>query len=128
MNADDEGPLVDGAAGRLVRPYFLTGGRTEPSVKLDRLTLIWATGKVAPGRVDAEHAEVLLLCREPMAVAEIAAHMRQPNMIIKVLVSDLIDEDAVQSLAQEQQETGSDQDEPSRELLEAVLAGLHRRL
>lgn len=123
MNTDDTGPLVDGDAGRLVRPYLLTEGRTEPSVELDLLTLVWSTREVHPSHVDTGHAEVLVLCHEPMSVAEISAHMHLPATVIRVLVSDLIDNGAVQINSPEPGNYGRD-----RETLEKLLAGLERRL
>ncbi|GLY65878.1 DUF742 domain-containing protein [Amycolatopsis taiwanensis] len=79
------------------RPYTVTGGRTKPSTQLDMMSLVRATGqgRVAPERLGLEHAQALRLCRAPTSVAEIAAHLRQPVMVAKVVLSDLIESGAV---------------------------------
>lgn len=123
MSADHDEPLRDHDAGRLVRPYLATGGRTEPSVELDRLTLIWSTRKHRASHIDAELAEVMMLCHEPMSLAEICAHMKLPSGSIRVLVADLIEMDAVQTLEPQLYDEG-----PPKEVLEALLHGLQRRL
>lgn len=79
------------------RPYTVTGGRTKPSTHLDLMSLVRATGRgqVAPERLGREHAQALRLCRAPTSVAEVAAHLRQPVMVTKVLLSDLIESGAL---------------------------------
>ena len=47
-----------------------------------------------PGRLDPEHAEALELCHVPTSVAEVAAHLKQPVMVTKVILSDLIEWEA----------------------------------
>lgn len=123
MSADHDEPLLDDDAGRLVRPYTATGGRTQPSLNLDRLTLIWSTRKRHAQHLDPELAEVMMLCYEPMSLAEICAHMKLPSGSIRVLVADLIEADAVQTLEPEPYDEG-----PPMEVLQAVLNGLQRRL
>lgn len=125
MHSEPPEVLLDEAAGRLVPHYVATGGRTEASVDLDRLTLVWSTRKHRAAHIDAELAEVMMLCHEPMSIAEIAAHTRLPSGSVKVLVSDLIAMDAVQVL---ESRTYDDEDFPPRDLLEALLSGLQRRL
>ena len=123
MNNDDRGTLFDEAAGRLVRPYAASGGRTEPSHDLDLLALVCSTRRHHPGEVDPELAEVLWLCRQPISVAEISAQLHLPAQVIRVLVSDLIDVDAVQANAPQPYDDGL-----SMEQLEVLLAGLQQRL
>lgn len=123
MNHDDHGVLMDEAAGRLVPPWVRTGGRTAPSQKLDLLTRVVSTGRPLGDEADDNHLEVLTLCHEMISVAEVAAHIREPASIVKVLVSDLIDYEAVQAFPPEDYSSGL-----SREQLEAVLVGLQRRL
>jgi hypothetical protein len=76
---------------RLVRPYVLTGGRTEPAAADLRLeTMIVAIGK--PPSEDLPSAEgrtILALCSEPTSLAEIAARARLPIGVTRVLVADL---------------------------------------
>ncbi|MFE7773653.1 DUF742 domain-containing protein [Streptomyces sp. NPDC057445] len=124
MPAPKDGPWVDDAAGRLIRPYTVSGGRTRPTAALDLLSLVMATGAVPPGAyLGPEHAMALGLCDGPTSVAEIAAHLRLPAVVTKVLLSDLVDCGAVTARAPRFQETPTD-----RSLLEAVLDGLRRRL
>jgi uncharacterized protein DUF742 len=75
------------------RPYLVTGGRTRPSIELDLMSLVRATGqgRIAPGELGREHAVALGLCRTPVSVAEVAARLLQSVMVTKVLLSDLIE-------------------------------------
>ena len=88
-------PWLDDDAGRLVRPFTVSEGRTEPSAPLDLLTMVRATGVPPDGYLSPEHDHVLRLCRGPMSVAEVAAHIRQPATVTKVVLSDLVDCGAV---------------------------------
>lgn len=121
--APKDGPLLDDAAGRLIRPYTVSGGRTRPTAPLDLLSLVMATGTVPKGNLGPEHALALGLCDGPTSVAEIAAHLRLPAVVTKVLLSDLVDCGAVTTRAPRCLDTPTD-----RSLLEAVLDGLRRRL
>ncbi|GGZ63780.1 DUF742 domain-containing protein [Streptomyces bluensis] len=117
-----DGPWLDAAAGRLVRPYTVSDGRTRPTATLDLLTQVMATGTLPLGYLGPEHAQALDLCRAPVSVAEIAAHLKLPAAVTKVLLSDLVD-------------CGALTERPpvfhhptDRSLLEAVLDGLRRQL
>ncbi|MCT2591688.1 DUF742 domain-containing protein [Streptomyces sp. N2-109] len=121
-----EGPWLDGDAGRLVRPYTVSDGRTKPSAHFDLLTLVMATGTRPHSYLGPDHSHVLGLCGGPLSVAEIAAHIRQPAMVAKVLLSDLVDCGAITARAPERAPLGSDPTD--RDLLEAVLDGLRKRL
>ncbi|MEU5400148.1 DUF742 domain-containing protein [Streptomyces sp. NPDC005963] len=123
MPAPKDGPLLDDAAGRLIRPYTVSGGRTRPTAPLDLLSLVMATGAVPKDNLGPEHALALGLCDGPTSVAEIAAHLRLPAVVTKVLLSDLVDCGAVTARAPRCLDTPTD-----RSLLEAVLDGLRRRL
>lgn len=121
MDNGDAEILYDDAAGPLVRPFVATGGRTEASTDLDILALVCTTGKYRPTQVEAYLGEVLLLCQQAVSIAELSAHLHLPAQIVRVLVSDLIDIDAVHANAPQPYVA-------SRELLEKLLAGLQRRL
>ncbi|MEU6708917.1 DUF742 domain-containing protein [Streptomyces wuyuanensis] len=123
MPSPKDGPWLDDAAGRLIRPYSVIGGRTRPTAALDLLSLVMATGSVPHGALGPEHALALGLCDGPTSVAEISAHLRLPAVVTKVLLSDLVDCGAVTARAPRFQDTPTD-----RSLLEAVLDGLRRRL
>jgi hypothetical protein len=120
--AGDEAWL-DGDDGRLVRPYTVSNGRTSPSTSLDLLSMVLSTGGVPQSRLEPDHAQALALCREPASVAEIAARLRLPAIVTKVLVSDLVDCGAVTT---QPPRPGTDSED--RFLLERVLDALQRRL
>ncbi len=50
-----------------------------------------ATGATPLGYLGPEHTQALELCRAPVSVAEIAAHLKLPAAVTKVLLSDLVD-------------------------------------
>ncbi|MFD3840915.1 DUF742 domain-containing protein [Streptomyces sp. NPDC058642] len=81
-------------AGRLVRPFALTGGRTRPS-RAD-FTLISTVTAVDPPPVRAprpqpEHQRILRRCAEPIAVAELAALLDLPMSVIVIMLCDLLE-------------------------------------
>lgn len=119
---DDEEMWLDDDAGPLVRPYTVTGGRTLPTVDLSLLSLVVATGR-AEGPLDPEHAHALGLCQAPISVAEVAAHLGLPVVVTKILLSDLVDCDAVTIGT-----TRAADDPTDISLLEKLLDGLQRRL
>lgn len=127
MNNDAEERMLD---TKLTRPYTASGGRTISTAKLDRLTLVCSTRRyqprALPSRLDSEHGEVLLLCVAPASVVEVSVHMGLPVPVIRVLLSDLIDIDAVQ--AKDPEPYNPDDEATTNEVLEALLAGLQRRL
>ncbi|MGW0791431.1 DUF742 domain-containing protein [Streptomyces sp. NPDC002911] len=123
MPAQQDGPLLDDAAGRLIRPYTVSNGRTRPTTVLDLLSLVMATGSEPQVDLGPEHTVALELCGGPTSVAEIAAHLRLPAVITKVLLSDLVDCGVVTAHAPAFHDMPTD-----RSLLEAVLDGLRRQL
>jgi Protein of unknown function (DUF742) len=123
MTVPGDDSWLDGDAGRLVRPYTVSNGRTSPSTKLDLLSMVVATGNVSQGNLEPDHVQILALCHQPASVAEIAARLRLPAVVTKVLLSDLVDCGAVTA--------GSPRpaaDTPDRLFLERVLDALQRRL
>lgn len=80
------------AAGRLVRPYQLTGGRTRASSELEftLVTLVVATGRPLRESAPPEHVDILRTCQRHVSVAEISAYLHLPVAIIKVLLADLL--------------------------------------
>ncbi|MET7755805.1 DUF742 domain-containing protein [Streptomyces sp. NPDC005389] len=123
MTTPEEGPWLDDAAGRLIRPYAVSGGRTRPTIALDLLSMVMATGSSPQAPMDPEHSLALGLCDGPTSVAEIAAHLRLPAVVTKVLLSDLMDCGALTARAPRFHANPTD-----RSLLEAVLDGLRQRL
>ncbi|KPI06470.1 protein of unknown function DUF742 [Actinobacteria bacterium OK074] len=81
-------------AGRLVRPFALTGGRTRPD-RTD-FTLITSVTAVDPPptggiRPQPEHARILRLCAEPVVVAELATRLDLPVSVVAIMLCDLLE-------------------------------------
>jgi uncharacterized protein DUF742 len=123
VTAAGDGPWLDDAAGRLVRPFAVSDGRTRPTVALDLMSQVMATGAQATGYLGPEHAQALDLCRAPVPVAEVAAYLRLPAAVTKVLLADLVDCGALTTKPPAFHHHPTD-----RSLLEAVLDGLRRQL
>ncbi|WP_395106748.1 DUF742 domain-containing protein [Actinomadura sp. SCN-SB] len=97
----------DDAAGPVVRPYALTGGRTDYDAEvLDLVALITTeeeppddpegVGPAARGWVPApEHEMILELCRTPLSVVEIASELELALGVVRVLLGDLLDRELV---------------------------------
>lgn len=93
----------DHEAGPLVRPYAMTGGRTQPGpsgVRFDLIALVTLdTG--APNADDdtslgPEHRALIELCRrETQSVAELAAGADLPVGVVRVLLGDLLESGCV---------------------------------
>jgi hypothetical protein len=93
MNEDEDG-WFDEEAGPLVRPYTVTGGRTRTATfGLELITLVVAL-PLDPWQVglDAEYAEIVRMCQQPLSVAEVSARLDLPLAVVKVLLGDLIEE------------------------------------
>ncbi|MEV7320477.1 DUF742 domain-containing protein [Streptomyces sp. NPDC093970] len=80
-------PGRDDAPDRL---YTITGGRSSsgPDSPFDLVTLVVAESQPTPG-MQSEHAAILRLAESPTSVAEIAAELRLPVSIAKILLGDL---------------------------------------
>ena len=82
------------AAGRLVRPFTLTGGRTRPS-RADFTLITTVTAADPPPeravRPQPEQTRLLRLCAEPVAVAELAAHLDLPVSVVVIMLCDLLE-------------------------------------
>jgi hypothetical protein len=125
MTVSGDDSWLDGDAGRLVRPYAVTNGRTAASLKLDLLSMVVATGTGtgAYATLEPDHLQALALCLRPASVAEVAARLRLPAAVTKVLLSDLADCGALRAGPPRPASDTSD-----RVLLERLLDGLQRRL
>jgi hypothetical protein len=123
MVGPEDEPFLDDDAGRLVRPYTVSNGRTRPSTHMELLSWVMATGRVPRGHLEPDHARALRLCGDPTTVAEIAAHLKLPAAITKVVLSDLVACGALSTRA-----PSPIADPADRSVLEAVLHGLQRRL
>lgn len=115
-------PAVPRPDEPLIRPYILTGGRTRPRHELEMHALISTTerGRTTTRGLPAEHAAICRLCRSPQSVAEVAALMKVPLPVARVIVVDMEGQDLVVVTA-----PGQD-DGQSTEILTRVLEGLRR--
>ncbi|WP_405893454.1 DUF742 domain-containing protein [Streptomyces sp. NBC_01527] len=106
-----------------VRPYAITGGRTRSTHPLHLTTCLMTRSADYQVLLSPESEALLLHCSgAPRSVAEIAALLHQPVQVVKVLVGDLLDCDAL-ALANP---SGSAADDVH--LLEALLHGLRTRV
>lgn len=83
---------VDGEAGPVIRPYALVGGRTQPlggSFDLIAMVTVRRRAVFDPSTLEPAHQRVLSLCRDPMAVADLAVELDLPVGVIQVIVGDL---------------------------------------
>jgi len=111
--------------GPLLRPYALTGGRTESSradlAIEDLVRAVPAAERTSPTGLSLEHRSIARLCREVLSVAEIAARLELPLGVARILVSDLVDRGIVVV------HRAPDHEGPAGvALLEQVLRGLQR--
>ncbi|MFF9204648.1 DUF742 domain-containing protein [Streptomyces sp. NPDC014986] len=132
-----------------VRPYSLTGGRTRFGHVLLVETFVGATAGTAAldaaserreltggtahafgsgggglaHRVMPEMRAIIELCRRMRTVAEIAALLKMPLGVVRVLLSDLADQGKIRVYGTG---TGHGTGRPERALLERVLSGLRR--
>jgi hypothetical protein len=114
-----------------VRPYSLTGGRTRFGHVLLVETFVAAleapeerlelTNRRVSTRVMPEMQAIVELCRRMRTVAEIAALLKMPLGVVRVLLSDLADQGKIRVYG-----TGHGPGQPNRALLERVLGGLRR--
>ncbi|WP_158851884.1 DUF742 domain-containing protein [Saccharothrix deserti] len=108
-----------------VRPYTRTGGRTRSATTLAIETIVTTNERAARDALTstAEHRIISDLCRNPHSVAEVAATLRLPLGVVRVLLADMSD----MSLINVHKEQAVDEKgRPSLELMERVLMGLRR--
>jgi hypothetical protein len=73
------------------RLYTVTGGRSRvDETTLDLVALIVSECDPTPG-MQSEHARILWMCRQPMAVVEISAGLGLPVSVVRILLADLLD-------------------------------------
>ncbi|CAL9425563.1 hypothetical protein SUDANB6_01941 [Streptomyces sp. enrichment culture] len=118
-----------------VRPYSLTGGRTRFGHVLLVETFVGTTAALEAAderkeltngslsRVMPEMQAIVELCRRMRTVAEIAALLKMPLGVVRVLLSDLADQGKIRVYGTG---TGHGTGRPNRALLERVLGGLRR--
>jgi hypothetical protein len=119
-----ETPALEPQDASIVRAYAWTGGRTRSNINLEIETLVSANDQTrqSAGILQAEHQHVVELCRSPRSVAEVAALMRLPLGVVKVLLGDM----AERGLVDVHQTASAGGDTPDLGLMERVLSGLRR--
>ena len=110
--------------GSLVRPYTKTGGRTRSDYDLAIEALVSTSdrGRLPEAAVLPEHRSICGLCLDTRSVAEVAAHLRLPLGVARVLIGDM----AGMGLVLIHQSGMVVGDRPSIEFMERVLSGLRR--
>jgi hypothetical protein len=114
----------DSAASRRIVPaYAVTGGRTHSvgaDLPIESMVTTTPEGMRAVTDLQFEQRDVVLLCRRAQSIAEVAARLRLPLGVARVLVSDLT---ASGLLAVHVPST----ERPDRQILERLLSGLRAR-
>ena len=117
FGSDDDGST------RLVRPYTVTGGRTQPRYQLAIEALVTATvleprdlSVLAP-----ECQAILQFCRDWRSVAEVSAVLRLPLGVARILIADMSADGLVRIHQRDDSEA-----RPDLNLLERVLSGLRK--
>jgi hypothetical protein len=121
------GQWVRRDSGPVVRPYAVTGGRTEPAdgEVLDVVAVVVAIrgGDVDddddPQRRTPEHRRILAMCERQATVADIAAGTALPLGVVRVLLGDLIMSGGV--VVVRQRPAGQ---RPDNNVLQEILNGL----
>jgi Protein of unknown function (DUF742) len=113
----------DDGSSKLVRPYTVTGGRTQPRYQLAIEALVTATvleprdlSVLAP-----ECQAILQFCRDWRSVAEVSAVLRLPLGVARILIADM-SADGLVRIHQRDDSEGR----PDLHLLERVLSGLRK--
>jgi len=119
----DDDDLPEDDEDFLVRPYAVTGGRTEPRYQLEIEAMVVAQYYEARdlSLLNPECQAILELCRDWRSVAEVSAVLQMPLGVARILIADM----AVEGLVRIHQLDHS-QGGPDVKLLERVLSGLRR--
>ena len=111
-----------GESSPLVRPYAITGGRTQPRYQLPIEALVsttaYASGDLT--RLTPECMAIVDLCGDWRSVAEISALLRIPLGVARIIIADMAEQGLVR-IHQPVAEEGADLN-----LLERVLSGLRK--
>lgn len=77
----------------LVRPFMLTGGRTEPMHDGLRIeTQLYAAPAALSAPLRFESRRIVELCQAPRSIADLASALGVPLGVVRVIVADLITE------------------------------------
>ncbi|MFB7308368.1 DUF742 domain-containing protein [Streptomyces sp. NPDC056192] len=111
-------PVDTGDPDRL---YTVTAGRSRADDFLDLVTLIVGECRPTAG-MQSEHARILELCQHPTAVVEIAAELKLPITVVRILLGDMLDMGRI--TARHPRAARSVASLPDSALLKEVLHGL----
>jgi Protein of unknown function (DUF742) len=117
----EEGPAGNREASGL-RPYLLTGGRARPlntDLEMEAQVVTTPAGYADVNRLTFELRDIVRICQQPIAIAEVAARLGLHLGVARVLAGDLI---ALGYLAARRPETGVDHDV---QIIGRVIRGLH---
>jgi hypothetical protein len=119
----DEDDLPEDDEDFLVRPYAVTGGRTEPRYQLEIEAMVVAQYYEARdiSLLTPECQAILEFCRDWRSVAEVSAVLQMPLGVARILIADLGAEGLVRIHQLDHAQGG-----PDVKLLERVLSGLRR--
>jgi hypothetical protein len=116
----DEGPSERSS---LVRPYAVTGGRTQPRTDLALEALVSTAMSVHQdvSTLTPEYQAIISLCRQVRSVAEVSALLRMPLGVARIIIADMEAEGFVHA-----HQPALDAGKPDNNLLERVLRGLRK--
>ena len=109
--------------GRLVRPYYMTGGRARPTqddLEIEALVSTTAQGERSP-KLNVEQRAIIALCRDLLSIAEVSARLDLPLGVARVVIGDMAAEGLV--ILHRPTTVG---DRPDLALLQRVLYGLNQ--
>jgi Protein of unknown function (DUF742) len=124
MSSEDQRHNRQEEPGRLVRPYYMTGGRTRPAhddLEWETLVSTTALGATSPKVGGVERRAILTLCRDLLSIAEVSAHLDLPLGVARVLIGDMAEQGFL--ILHRPTTVG---DRPDLALLQRVLYGLHQ--
>jgi hypothetical protein len=107
-----------------VRAYTWTKGRTTSQFRLEIETLLSTTGlyQEHEDSTPSEYHAIAALCHQPRSVAEVAALLRLPLGVAKVLAGDM----AADGLLAVGETASVDGESPDLALMERILSGLRQ--
>jgi hypothetical protein len=124
MSSEDRRDSRQQEPGRLVRPYYMTGGRTRPAhddLEMETLVSTTALGATSPKVGGVERRAIVTICRDLLSIAEVSARLDLPLGVARVLIGDMAEEGFLIL-----HRPSSDGGRPDLALLQRVLYGLHQ--
>jgi hypothetical protein len=80
----------------ILRPFMLTGGRTQPMQDGLRIeTQLYSAPAALSAPLRFESRRIVELCQAPRSIADLASVLAAPLGVIRVIVADLITEGLV---------------------------------